>query len=92
MRLDKFLKISRIMKRRTMAKQVCDNCLVEVNGHQAKASKEVKAGDILEITVRSRVVKARILSVPEKAVSPALAETLYEILEERFVREDDENS
>lgn len=89
MRLDKFLKMSRIMKRRTMAKQICDNCLVTVNGHQARPSKEVKEGDILEITVRFRVIRARVLAVPDRPVPPSAAESLYEIIEERFKGGDD---
>lgn len=77
------------MKRRTMAKQICDNCRVAVNGHQAKPSREVNAGDVIDITVRSRFVKAKILLVPEKAIPASMADSLYEIIEERIVREDE---
>ena len=49
MRLDKFLKVSRIIKRRTVAKEACDKGIVTINGKQAKSSSEVKIGDILEV-------------------------------------------
>ena len=51
MRLDKYLKVSRIIKRRTVAKEACDNGRVSINGKVAKSSSEVKVGDILEITI-----------------------------------------
>lgn len=60
MRLDKFLKVSRIIKRRTVAKDASDSGVVLVNGKEAKASTKVKEGDILEISFGSRMVKVRV--------------------------------
>ena len=56
MRLDKYLKVSRIIKRRTVAKEACEKGLVEINGKLAKSSSEVKVGDVLRITFGERVV------------------------------------
>jgi ribosomal 50S subunit-recycling heat shock protein len=65
MRLDKFLKVSRLIKRRTVANEACDAGRVLVNGKVAKASLNVKAGDIIEIQFGNREVKAEILNVAE---------------------------
>ncbi|WP_130836341.1 RNA-binding S4 domain-containing protein [Lachnoclostridium sp. Marseille-P6806] len=65
MRLDKYLKISRLIKRRTVANEACDNGRVLLNGKAARASAEVKPGDILEISFGNRVTKAEILAVEE---------------------------
>ena len=65
MRLDKFLKVSRLIKRRTVANEACDAGRVLVNGRVAKASLNVKAGDIIEIQFGNREVKAEILNVAE---------------------------
>ena len=65
MRLDKFLKVSRLIKRRTVANEACDAGRVMVNGKPAKASLAVKAGDIIEIQFGNREVKAEILNVAE---------------------------
>ena len=65
MRFDKFLKVSRLIKRRTVANEACDAGRVLVNGKPAKASTKVKPGDILEIQFGSNVVKAEILEVKE---------------------------
>ena len=59
MRLDKYLKVSRIIKRRTVANEACDESLVVVNGKRAKASYDVKVGDVLEITFGNRTTKLR---------------------------------
>ncbi len=67
MRLDKYLKVSRIIKRRTVANDACDGGRVSVNGKPAKASYEVKIGDEIEIAFGARRVKARVLSVSENA-------------------------
>ncbi len=67
MRLDKFLKVSRLIKRRTVANEACDAGRVTVNGKVAKASLNVKEGDILEIAFGSRTVKAEVLDVKETA-------------------------
>lgn len=65
MRLDKFLKVSRLIKRRTVANEACDAGRVLVNGKVAKASLSVKEGDIIEIQFGNREVKAEILNVAE---------------------------
>ena len=67
MRLDKFLKVSRIIKRRTVANEACAAGRVLVNGKTAKAGLNVKAGDILEIQFGNRNVKAEILDVKDTA-------------------------
>ncbi len=65
MRLDKFLKVSRIIKRRTVANEACDAGRIMVNGKVAKASLNVKPGDIIEIQFGSRIFKAEVLSIQE---------------------------
>lgn len=80
MRLDKYLKVSRIIKRRTVANDACDSEHVEVNGRRAKASYEVKEGDIISITFGQKTLKLRVLSVRD-SVAKADAAGMYEILE-----------
>jgi ribosomal 50S subunit-recycling heat shock protein len=80
MRLDKFLKVSRIIKRRTVANDACDAEHVEVNGKRAKASYDVKEGDIIAVTFGQRTLKVRVLNVKE-FTSKAEASSLYEVLE-----------
>lgn len=80
MRLDKFLKVSRIIKRRTVANDACDNALVRVNDRPAKASYEVKPGDILTITFGERTLKVRVLNVNEYAMKKDAA-LMYEAVE-----------
>ena len=79
MRLDKYLKVSRIIKRRTVANDACDADHVKVNGRPAKASYDVKIGDILEITFGERVLKVRVLSVRE-FTAKADAASLFEVV------------
>ena len=81
MRLDKYLKVSRIIKRRTVANDACDAEHVMVNGRRAKASYDVKEGDIVEITFGQRVLKFKVLTVRD-SVAKADAATMYEIIEE----------
>ena len=79
MRLDKYLKVSRLIKRRTVANEACDNARISVNGRPAKASYDVKAGDVLELRFGERTVKVEVLSVAEhvgKADAPALYKEL----------------
>lgn len=80
MRLDKFLKVSRIIKRRTVANDACDTEHVTVNGRRAKASYDVKEGDVVEITFGQRTLKFRVLSVREN-VAKANAAEMYEVLD-----------
>ncbi|NLZ48345.1 MAG: RNA-binding S4 domain-containing protein [Clostridiales bacterium] len=80
MRLDKYLKVSRIIKRRTVAKEACEGGRVSINGKVAKPSTEVKVDDIIEIQFAAKILKARITSVAEH-VRKDDAKTMYEILE-----------
>lgn len=79
MRLDKYLKVSRLMKRRTIANEACDAGRVLVNSKPARASYDVKAGDIIEISLGSHKMRAKVLSVDEYATKVS-ASSLYEIL------------
>ncbi len=80
MRLDKYLKVSRIIKRRTVAKEVCEGERVSINGKIAKPSTVVKEGDIIEIQFANRSLKARIINIAEH-VRKENAKEMYEILE-----------
>ena len=79
MRLDKYLKVSRLIKRRTVANEACDAGRVSVNGKVAKASQDVKAGDIIEISFGTNPLKARVLDVKE-TVRKDEAGDLFEII------------
>jgi len=75
LRIDKFLKVSRLIKRRTIANEACDNQRINVNGRTVKASYDVKPGDIIEILFGQRTLKVEVLSVSEhatKADAPAM--------------------
>jgi ribosomal 50S subunit-recycling heat shock protein len=88
MRLDLFLKASRLIPRRSLAQEFCEKGLVKVNEVKAKASKEVKAGDTIEIKRRNRKTTIRISTVPQsKQVSKANAENLYEILADEITED-----
>ena len=80
MRLDKWLKVSRIIKRRTVANEACDASHICVNGRPAKASYDVKENDIIEVAFGARTLRVRVLSVKE-TVGKADAATLFEVLE-----------
>ena len=79
MRLDKYLKVSRLIKRRSVANEACDTGRVAVNGRPAKASYDVKQGDIIEIRFGERVTKAEVLTVAEHVAKNDASE-LYRIL------------
>jgi ribosomal 50S subunit-recycling heat shock protein len=79
MRLDKYLKVSRLIKRRTIANEACDAGRVVVNGKAARASYDVKIGDIIEITFGTRMVKLKVTEVTE-VVRKDDASLLYEII------------
>ena len=81
MRLDKYLKVSRIIKRRTVANEACDAGRVLVNGKVARASYDVKVGDVLELQLGARVIRARVVSVNEYAKKDEAA-MMYEVIEE----------
>jgi len=65
MRLDKFLKVSRLIKRRTVANEACDNGRISVNGRVVKASYDVKVGDKIEISMGTRTIAVEVLQVAE---------------------------
>ncbi len=81
MRVDKFLKVSRILKRRTLAQEACDGGRVKVNGRSAKPSCRIKENDIVELGFNSGTVKFRVLQIKE-TVRKEEAESLYEIIVE----------
>lgn len=89
MRLDQFLKISRLVPRRTLAQEFCDAGLIGVNGVTSKSSKEIKADDQIEIKRRNRVTKVVVLHVPETKQVPKNSVTeLYRLTEEIVVDDD----
>jgi len=77
MRLDKYLKLARLIKRRTVANEACDTQRVAVNGREAKASYQVKVGDVIEIAMGARTLKVKVLEVPERATTKQDAALLY---------------
>ena len=80
MRLDKYLKVSRIIKRRTIANEACDAGRVSVNGRPVRASYDVKLGDVIEISFGTRTVKAEVLSVNE-VIRKDDAAMMYKIIQ-----------
>lgn len=81
MRLDKFLKVSRLIKRRTVANTVSEMGRVFVNGNSAKPSKQLKVGDIIEIEYSNRIEKVEVLIIPTGNVSTQEASDLYRELD-----------
>ena len=79
MRLDKYLKVSRLIKRRSVANDACDDAHVSVNGRQVKASYQVEVGDIIEIAFGQRTLRVEVLAVNEN-VSKADAPAMYKEL------------
>ena len=79
MRLDKYLKVSRIIKRRTVANEACDAGKVEVNGKVARASYDVKVGDTIKITLSARENSYKVLAINEHALKEDAAK-MYEVL------------
>ncbi len=79
MRLDKYLKVSRLIKRRSVANDACDAERVSVNGRVVKASYDVKVGDVLEIRMGERVIKVEVLVVTEHALKND-APLMYKVL------------
>ncbi len=80
MRLDKYLKVSRLIKRRTVANEACDAEKVTVNGKTARASYDVKAGDIIEISIGAKPLRVRVLDVKEFTKKEDAA-ALYEVVQ-----------
>ena len=81
MRLDKYLKVSRLIKRRSVANEACDGERVSVNGRQVKASYQVKVGDVIEIAFGQRTVKVEVLAVTENAKKDDAAAMYRELAE-----------
>ena len=79
MRLDKYLKVSRLIKRRTVANEACDGGRVTVNGRPAKASYDVKVGDVIEIAFGQRTLKVEVVAVEENAKKDEAAAMYKEI-------------
>jgi len=92
MRLDKFLKVSRLIKRRPVAKLVVDNNKVKINGKVAKAGTELKVGDVIEVEYYSRYIKAEVIEVPSGNVSKDYASELIKILETKKLEVEEEDS
>lgn len=80
MRLDKYLKVSRLIKRRTVAKDASEAGIVKVNGREAKPSTKLKEGDVLAICFGEKLLKVRVLQLKEH-VSKDEAASLYEVIE-----------
>ncbi|SOC43167.1 RNA-binding S4 domain-containing protein [Salinicoccus kekensis] len=88
MRLDKFLKVSRVIKRRTLAKEVSDEGRVKINGHTAKAGTVLNVGDIVEIRFGNKIVTLEVLMLESHARKEE-AERMYKIIsEERIEKEE----
>ena len=79
MRLDKYLKVSRLIKRRTIANEACDAGRITVNGKIVKASYDVKPGDIIEIKMGEKIIKVKVLDILEHVLKND-ASSLYEVL------------
>ncbi len=80
MRIDKFLKLSRVIKRRSVAAEACEGGRIEVNGRVAKPSKDVKVGDVVRVSFGSDSLCFEILNVDERQTKQS-AETMYRIVE-----------
>lgn len=88
MRLDLFLKASRLCQRRTIAQKLCDAGLVSINGKAAKSAHGVKPGDEMTIRIRSRLLTVRVNSIPAgRSVSRTDAATLYQVIKDEELRE-----
>ncbi|MDT7807368.1 MAG: hypothetical protein QOJ70_1181 [Acidobacteriota bacterium] len=91
MRLDQFLRASRLVLRRTVAQELCEAGAVSVGGVPARSSRTVREGDLIAIRRRDRALTVRILTLPQtKQVSRADASSLYEIISDTEIRDEDE--
>ncbi|WP_206811384.1 RNA-binding S4 domain-containing protein [Paradesulfitobacterium ferrireducens] len=79
MRIDKYLKVSRLIKRRTVAKEICEGEKINLNGKTAKPSAEVKAGDVLTLNLGKRIMEVKVVATPNLARADE-AHLLYEVL------------
>ena len=80
MRIDKFLKVSRVIKRRSVAADACDGGRIEINGKVVKPSKDVKIGDIVQVSFGNNTLRFEVLDVNEKQTKQS-AETMYRVIE-----------
>jgi ribosomal 50S subunit-recycling heat shock protein len=85
LRIDVFLKQSRLAPRRSLAQALCEAGAVTLNGVPAKSSREVRAGDQITIRFNDRIITARVALVPAKPPSKAAASTLYTILDDQHI-------
>ena len=85
MRLDKYLKISRVIKRRTLAKDIIDIGLVKVNGKQGKPSTEIKENDIIELSLGERILTIKVLSLLQYSRKDTASE-MYQIINENVIK------
>lgn len=79
MRLDKFLKVSRLIKQRVRAKELCEQGSIKINSRVAKAGSDVKIGDVIQMIIGDRIITARVLIVPDGNVSRVLSKDLTSI-------------
>ena len=82
MRIDKFLKLSRIVKRRTEAKKACDNNCLKINKEIAKAGDIIRPGDKIEVNFKNKILEVEVITIPEGNVSISRAHQLYRIVRE----------
>ena len=87
MRLDKYLKVSRLVKQRPRAKLLCDSSAVKVNGVSAKAGKEIQEGDVIDVTIGDHRITAQVISVPSGNVARSAAKDLVKIIKDIWVNE-----
>ncbi|MBR2955649.1 MAG: RNA-binding S4 domain-containing protein [Clostridia bacterium] len=80
MRIDKFLKVSRVIKRRSVAADACDGGRIEINGKVAKPSKDVKIGDVVTVSFGNNTLRFEVLDINEKQTKQS-AETMYRVIE-----------
>ncbi len=87
MRVDNFLKQARLVKRRTMAKELCEDGAVKLNGRPVRAGKEITPGDRLALRLWNRLLEIEVERLPERAASAVEARTLYRIVTDRKIEE-----
>lgn len=85
MRLDVFLKLSRLVPRRTIAQEMCEGGAVKINGLRAKSAREVREGDLLSIRRRARLTTVKVIRIPNKPPSKHDAASLYETITDQLV-------
>lgn len=87
MRLDKFLKVAHLIKRRAVAKEACEGGRITINGRPAKSAREVAVGDMIHLSLGRRRLEVEVLEVPSGTVPQERARELYRILREEFLDE-----